>query len=207
METSNVLRNVFAPLLATAILLAAGPAFAQAQERTVAAEAEAVARPVTCPAPFSVTLDAKTPYVLTSDIGSIKNYQTSLGSPQKPDTAYLHTFVWKHERRCCQVTSAVLTVQMKALLPGQSTSSNDAGNDDISIIHAGVPVPPHNERVYTHPPVNFPFAAGQTATKVWSLSPAALGLLNANGYLTLYVEDDTMVQSATLQLSGCCLTN
>ena len=203
MKNHNVARILVAPLLGS-VLLAASPLPAQVQERAIGTEAETigVSRPVACPAPFSVTLDAKTPYVLTSDIGSITNYQTSLGYT-KPDKAYLHTFVWKHERRCCQVTSATMTVVMKAIQSGQSTTSSDAGNDNISIIHAGVPIPPYNERVFSH----WPFPAGQTATKTWTLNPAALGLLNTNGYLTLYVEDDTSVTSATLQLTGCCLTN
>lgn len=203
MKNQNVAR-IFSALLLGALLLAASPIFAQAQERAIGTEAETigVTRPVACPAPFSVTLDAKTPYVLPSDIGSITNYQTSLGYT-KPDKAYVHTFVWKHERRCCQVTSATMTVVLKAIQSGQSTNSSDAGNDNIAIIHAGVPIPPYSERVFSH----WPFSAGQTVTKSWNLNPAALSILNANGYLTLYVEDDTSVTSATLQLTGCCLTN
>jgi hypothetical protein len=197
---------VFALLLAAAALLTAGPVLAQAQERAVEGEAQAVAlpRPAACPAPFSVTLNANAPYVLPSDVPRGVNYQTSLNYTQ-PDKAYLHTFVWKHEQKCCQVTSAVLTVKMKALLPGQAANSSDAGNDDISIVHAGQVVQPYNERIYNG--INRPFPAGQTATKVWNLNPTALGILNSTGTLTFYVEDDTSVLSATLQLTGCCLTN
>jgi hypothetical protein len=206
MKNQNVARRFFAPLLAAAILLAVGPISAQVQERAVGGEVQTtiVPRPAACPAPFSVTLDARTPYVLTSDIGSITNYQTSLNYT-KPDKAYLHTFVWKHEHRCCQVTSATMTVVMKAILPGAAINSPDAGNDDISIIHAGVTVPPFSDRIYNG--ITRPFPAGQTATKTWTLNPAALALLNTNGDLTAYVQDDTSVTSATLQLSGCCLTN
>ncbi|HEX3555078.1 MAG TPA: hypothetical protein VIA62_17785 [Thermoanaerobaculia bacterium] len=206
MKTRNVVRILFAPLLIAAALLGAGPAFAQAQERAVPVEAEAVAlaRPAVCPAPFNVTLNANTPYVLPSDVPHGVNYQTSLNYTGA-DKAYLHTFVWKHEQRCCQVTSAILTVHMKANLPGQSNS--DASNDDISIVHAGQVVQPYNERVYNGTGIPHPFPAGQTATKTWTLNPTALGILNSTGMLTFYVEDDTSVTSATLQLSGCCLTN
>lgn len=204
MRNKTFVRNVFAPLLAAAILLTAGPILAQVQERTVSTDAEAIVpRPVACPAPFSVTLNANTPYVLPSDVPSGANYQTSLNYTGA-DKSYFHTFVWKHERRCCQVTSAVLTVHMKANQPGQSNTSSDAGNDNITLWHAGQVVQPYNERIYGPP---YPFPAGQTATKVWNLNATALGILNSSGALTFGVEDDTSVTSATLQLTGCCLTN
>lgn len=199
--------NIFALPLIAAALLTTGSALAQGAAREIArptsAEAVAIPRPVACPAPFNVMLNANMPYVLPSDVPTGVNYQTSLNYTGI-DKAYLHTFVWKHGHRCCQVTSAVLTVHLKANAGGQSNSSSDAGNDDISIVHAGQTVQPHNERIYTGP---YPFQAGQTATKTWSLGPAALGVLNSTGTLTLYVQDDTSVLSADLKLTGCCLTN
>lgn len=198
-------RSILALPLAAAALLGAAPLLAQAQERAVAGEAETLpVRPAACPAPFSVTLNANTPYVLPSDVPRGVNYQTGLNYTQ-PDKAYLHTFVWKHEQRCCQITSALLTVKMKALQPGQSNTSSDAGNDNISIVHGGQVVQPYNERIYNG--INHPFPIGQMATKIWNLNAAALGTLNSTGTLTFYVEDDTSVLSATLQLTGCCLTN
>lgn len=206
MRNQTVVRNVFALLLAAAMLLGAAPLLAQAQERAVATEAQAIVLPgpSTCPAPFSVTLNANTPNVLVSDVPRGANYQTSLNYTQ-PDKGYVHTFVWKHEQRCCQVTGAVLTVKMKALQPGQSNSSSDAGNDNIAIVHGGQVVQPFNERIYNG--INHPFPAGQLATKTWTLNGAALGILNSTGTLTFYVEDDTSVLSAELKLTGCCLTN
>ena len=196
--------NVFTLLLAAAVLPGAAPLLAQAQERAIAVEAETLpVRPAACPAPFMVTLNANTPNALASDVPRGVNYQTSLNYTQ-PDKAYIHTFVWRHEQKCCQVTGAMLTVKMKALLPGQAANSSDAGNDDIAIVHAGQVVQPFNERIYNGPR---PFPAGQMATKNWTLNPAALGILNSTGTLTLYVEDDTSVISAELKLTGCCLTN
>jgi len=200
--------NVFTLPLTAAILLTAGSALAQEapQERPRPVASEAVALPgrAACPAPFSVTLNANTPYVLPSDLPRDANYQTSLGYTGA-DKSYFHTFVWKHEHRCCQITSAVLTVKMKALQPGQSNTSSDAGNDNITLWHAGQVVQPYNERIYNGLP--HPFPAGQLATKTWTLNATALGILNSTGALTFGVEDDTSVTSATLQLTGCCLTN
>ena len=204
MKNQPVTRNVFALLLAAAILLTVVPLLAQEEKRAVAGGGiPDIVRPVACPAPFSVTLNANTPYVLPSDLPSGANYQTSLNYTGA-DKSYFHTFVWKHERRCCQVTSAVLTVHMKANQPGQSNTSSDAGNDNITLWHAGQVVQPYNERIYGPP---YPFPAGQTATMVWNLNATALGILNSSGALTFGVEDDTSVTSATLQLTGCCLTN
>jgi hypothetical protein len=211
MRNQTVASKIFAPLLAAVILLTAGSVFAQEKKRAVGGGGiPDIVRPATCPQTSSVTLDATTGYVLTSDIGSIHNYTTQLNwglhlNHPTGDKGYLHTFVWKHGHRCCQVVSGVMKVQMTALQAGTNpTSSQDAGNDNISIIHQGLPIPPYNERIYTNLP---PFQAGQTVTKSWTLNPAALHLLNTTGHLTLYVEDDTSVTSATLQLTICCLTD
>src|SRR5213079_1714432 len=93
---------------------------------------------------------------------------------------------------------------MKSNGPGQSQNSADAGNDGIAIMHAGVVVAPYNEAVYSG--ISRPFGVGQVAIKTWNLTGAALSNLNASGYLSFAVQDDTSVQSATLQLWGCCLT-
>ena len=213
MRNQTIARNVFAPLLAAAILLIAGPGLAQEEKRTVVGGGGGtgdIVHPATCPSTSSVTLDANTPYVLTSDIGSIHNYTTQLNwglhlNHPTGDKGYLHTFVWSRGHRCCQVVSGVMKVQMTALQAGTNPpGGNDAGNDNISIIHQGLPIPPYNERIYTNLP---PFQAGQTVTKPWTLNAAALHLLNTTGHLTLYVEDDTSVTSATLQLTICCLTD
>ncbi|HEX9941917.1 MAG TPA: hypothetical protein VGG03_07875 [Thermoanaerobaculia bacterium] len=196
---------VFTPLLAAAILLTAGSVLAQEQAREIATtEPAAIALPAQpCPAPINMTLTATTPNVFNGDFAAAQlanqvglNYSGS-------DKHFLHTFQWRPQHRCCQITKAVLTVRMKANQGGQSASSADAGNDGIAVIHLGAVVPPYNERVYS----NWPFSAGQPASKTWNLTGAALANINANNRLSIYVQDDTMVQSATLQLNGCCLTN
>jgi hypothetical protein len=154
-----------------------------------------------CPAPFSITLDANIPFVENSDFNAVHlaNYQTALGFTGK-DKGYLHTFIWKPQAKCCQVTKAVLTVKLKANQSGTANGAN-AGNDTISIIHAGASVAPYSEKVYS----SWPFPAGQTAVKTWNLTGAALTIINTSKRLSFGVQDDTMVESATLQLSGCCL--
>lgn len=160
-----------------------------------------------CPNPIAVTLTATNPTTFDSGDFSLGQqnapHMSGLGDPAQ-DKNFLYTFKWKRPSRCCQITRAVLTVKMKANLPGYSTTSADAGNDGIAIMYQGNVVPPHNEAVYLGIPR--PFPKGQPASKSWTLSPAALANLNASGQLSFAVQDETSVVSATLQLWGCCLT-
>ena len=109
------------------------------------------------------------------------------------------------EERCCQITKAILTVNMKSNQRGQSKTSSDAGNDQIAIMSNGNPVSPFNELVYSPPPA-WSFNMNQPATKSWPLNQTALDKINAFGRLSFGVGDDTRVESATLQLWGCCLS-
>ena len=169
------------------------------QQDNIAAE---LTEKIPCPAPFSITLDAKIPNVVSTDFSPahLTNHQEALGYTGT-NKIYLHTFVWKPNSKCCQVTKAVLTVKLKANQKGTSATSPDAGNDTISVIHAGAGVAPYSEKVYS----SWPFPAGQTAVKTWNLTGAALLNINTGHLLSFAVQDDTMVESATLQLSGCCL--
>ena len=156
-----------------------------------------------CPRPIALTLTASTPNVVNSDFSA-----TQLGAPRAwlndpaINKSFLYTFQYAKDERCCEVTSAILTVKMKANQGGQSKTSADAGNDGIAVMYLGSSVPPFSQLVYSP----WPFNAGQTATKTWNLTGAALAHLNATHRLSIYVQDDTMVQSATLQISGCCLS-
>jgi len=201
---------VFALLLAATTLLTAGSVLAQGRVVNPAAveSAEVDVRPpaCACPAPINLTLNANAPNVFPGDFlpGQLSTSQTALNYTGT-DRHYVHTFQWKREHCNCQITDAWLTVQMQANQGGDSPTSSDAGNDNIAVMALGVVV--LNERVYVHPPVTFPFSAGQTATKTWHLTGLALAMINANNRLSFDVEDDTMVKSATLRLTGCCLTN
>ncbi|MDP4198158.1 MAG: hypothetical protein Q8922_01865 [Bacteroidota bacterium] len=117
------------------------------------------------------------------------------------DKFFLCTFKWTPPGHCCKITRAILTVNLKANVPGVSLKDSMAGNDTIGIVRNGVSVPGYSETVYTH----WPFAAGQPSIKTWTLDPAELAHMNTDHRLSFNVQDDTMVQSATLELWGCCL--
>ena len=178
---------------------------AVAQERRIQGANE-VALPVreACPNPRAWTLNATTPNVFNADFsaGMLAPPRAFLNDPLG-DKRFVYTFQWRSEQRCCEITGAVLTVKMKANQDGTSYTSSDAGNDGIAIVHLGSVVQPFSEPVYTTPPS---FNAGQPSVKTWQLSGAALNNLKANGRLSIYVQDDTMVESATLQIRGCCLS-
>jgi hypothetical protein len=198
MKIQTARRYFFGTAVMATLLLAVSAA---AQERRIQGANE-VALPVreACPNPRAWTLNATTPNVFTADFNA-----TQLGLPRAflgdpaPNKAFLYTFQWKSDQRCCEITSAVLTVKMKANQSCTSLTSPDAGNDGITIMHTGNAV--QGEAVYSPP-----CGAGQPAVKTWNLQGAALNNLKANGRLSLYVQDDTMVESATLQIYGCCLS-
>jgi hypothetical protein len=160
-----------------------------------------------CPRPVTLTLTAANPMTfVASDFNPQQVAQAHMSGfgDTAIDKNFLYTFQWRKEGQCCQITKAVLTVNMRSNGPGQSSSSADAGNDGIALMHAGAVVAPYNEAVYSNVPK--PFVAGQLATKTWVLTGAALNNLNASGLISFAVQDDTSVVSATLQISGCCLS-
>ena len=158
-----------------------------------------------CPKPISFTLAANNPatfdptHFSQAQVGAL--HMTTLGDASV-NKNFLYTFKWKRTGECCQITKAILTVNMKANQAG-STTGSDAGNDGIAIMYQGNVVAPYNEAVYSN--VTKPFNGGQPATKSWTLTGAALANLNQSGTLSFSVQDDTQVVSATLQVWGCCL--
>lgn len=154
-----------------------------------------------CPNPISnVTINVGTPN--QTDFSAVQWGASRAGlNDSGRDKHFLGTFPWRPPSKCCQITRATLTVTMKANSAGSSATSSDAGNDAIHVMNAGSPVPPYSGAVYT----SWPFKAGQPATKTWNLTGAALTKIENGGGLSFLVQDDTMVQSATLVLGGCCL--
>lgn len=219
MQRQTLRRHLAHSLLVASLMLAAVPVTPQErQERKV--PGDAVAIPIgqnSCPNPVSLTLTATTPYVENSDFNA-----TQLGAPRAwlndpaSNKSFLYTFRWNQDLRCCEITRAVLTVRMKSNQGGTSGTSPDAGNDGIAIMHTGNVVPPYSQAVYmpsvasppvaSSPAVTYPFPVGQPSVKTWTLQGQALANLNANRRLSIYVQDDTTVQSATLQIWGCCLS-
>lgn len=168
-----------------------------------------------CPRPIALTLTAGTPYVDKADFtpDQLKGNIAGLGNLVS-NKSFLHTFQWKQDERCCEITRAVLTVKMKSNQPGYSLSDNQAGNDGIAIMHAQAAVQPYSQAVYGGfpgpvsgaPAVTYPFPVGQPSVKTWTLTGQALQNLKTNRRLSIYVQDDTTIESATLQIWGCCLS-
>lgn len=179
--------------------LAASPA--KAQDRITGPKAEVPMARGNCPKPIAVTLTATTPTVVNADFSAAQ-----LGAPRAwlndpaPNKSFLYTFQWSKAEGCCEITGAVLTVKLKANQSG-SQNGSDSGNDGIAIMHLGSVVAPFSQPVYS----SWPFNPGLSITKTWTLTGAALNNLNANHRLSIYVQDDTRVESATLQIPGCCV--
>ena len=126
-----------------------------------------------CPHPIALTLTAKNPtsFVAADFAPTQVNAQHMTGlADTSINKNFLYTFQWKREQRCCQITKAVLTVKMKANQGGQSSTSADAGNDGIAIMHLGNVVAPYNEAIYSNAPK--PFVVATPVSKSWTLNPA-----------------------------------
>jgi len=190
--------------LLAGLALTAAPVRPQEQERKIAPQEVPAIVKGECPSPVAVTLTATTPNVFNADFtpGQLAAPRAWLNDPSY-DKHFLYTFVFRREERCCQISKAVLTVKMKANLPGSPGGAN-AINDSISIVHLGSAVPPFSQVVFTPPPTTFP--VGHPSVKQWTLTGAALANLNAYRRLSIRIQDDAKVESTTLQLWGCCLS-
>ncbi len=149
-----------------------------------------------CKPPITLNLAASTPYAHQPDFSSVawSNHVQTLGY-SGINKFYLHTFKW--ERKCGQIKSATLTVNLKANSAGASATSSDAGNDTMAAMYNGVSVAGTSGPLYsTHP-----FPAGTLVTKTFNLSAAALANMNLDNRLSFNVQDDTSVVSATLVLT------
>ena len=200
MATKALARYVSPLLLTVAILLTAGSGLAQEERRAP------VPGPLPCPEPWSqtITLNQSTaPYAAQADFAPPQwNAPRAVLNDPGIDKHFLHTFRWEEPHKCCQITGAQLTVNMRANQAGASHSSSDAGNDGIVVMNGGSVLAGLSAAVYP----NTPFAKGFQVTKTWSLPAAALTVIDQNHRLSFDVQDDTAVLSATLQLNGCCLS-
>lgn len=199
MKVQKSKRNAFFAMLVATFLF--GTISGMAQRRI---PVEEIALPIkgNCPNPIAITLNATSPNVVNADFtpAMLAAPRSFLNDPA-PNKSFLYTFQWKRPQRCCEITRAVLTVKMKSNQPGQSKTSADAGNDGFALMHLGAAIPGYSG-LYT----SWPFNVGQPVTKTLNLTGAALSYLNSHGTVSIYVQDDTMVLSASLQISGCCLT-
>lgn len=201
MQSQTQKRYLTYLLLVASLTLSAASASPQERRAQPNDEHSIIQSP--CPRPIALTLTAATPNVFNSDFtpAQLAAPRAWLNDPAI-NKHFLYTFQLPLEGRCCEIRQAVLTVKMRSNSTGMLQTSSDAGNDGINIMHNGSSAPPYSQSVYS----SWPFGSGQPVTKQWTLSGVALSNINANRRLSIDVQDDTMVQSATLRISGCCLT-
>src|SRR5262249_10774372 len=115
----NRTSTLFFPLPVLVAVFALTVSSALAQRKTVPAD-ELQPRPG-CPSPVVVTLTAGSPNVVNADFTPAQlALPRAVLNETAPNKAFLYTFQWKRDERCCEITKAVLTVKMKALQGGQS---------------------------------------------------------------------------------------
>jgi hypothetical protein len=166
-------------------------------------------REVLCPHPATLQLQATaTPSVNVQDFPNPLPTGQGIGVLNQAAINHIfrYTFNWKvPEKMCCQITKGRLVVKLKWNGPAGPSS---AGNDSISIVHGGASVP--NQGGYIWGP-NFATPHGGNTippspkTIVIDLLQASLSNVNNDNRLSFAVQDDTTVESAVLELSGCCL--
>lgn len=198
---SKTQKRYLAYLLLLAVF-ALSAASASSQERRPLPNNEGPITNAACPKTIALTLTANPATVVPGDFSSAQlAAQVGFNYPGA-NKHVLGIFAWKTEYRCCQITRAVLTVKVKAIQGGQNSTSPDAGNDGIAIMQApGVAL--QSQPLYS--PSQYPVIAGQVYTTQVILNAAALNNLSIFGQTSFAVQDDSSVQSATLQLWGCCL--
>lgn len=165
------------------------------------ATAQDAGRPMLCPNPTYETINMTTPTPVTTDFRADMLAIVRAGvNDSAPNKFFLHTFQWKPPM-CCKIMSATMTIVMRANQPSTAATSSDSGNDSMGVMASGVAFPGLNGPVYTA----FPVAMDQSTTRVYNMTPAAIAAMNANNQLSFYVQDDTRVLSAQLNISRCCV--
>ena len=106
---------------------------------------------------------------------------------------FADTIRFPMDKQCCAWTKGTLTIEVKALQSGPSTSTSV--NDGVTVFSNKLVVPPQVT------PWTTTVTAGQTKTLMWNLPASALAL----GKISFYVEDDTAVVWAHLHVEGCCI--
>lgn len=175
--------------------------------RTGEAQEERSAQPGTiiptdaCPRGFqqqSINLTAPPPTAATPYLPDFPSTCSAGWEPNfggnMANKCFRHTFTWKAPGSGCSCLSGVLTVNYKALQGGPANSSTSA-NDDIVLYSGGSPVPGTSQRLFSGA-----VTTGQTGTKTIRLT---CDMLKTNR-LSVFVEDDTSVTSASLHVVYCC---
>jgi hypothetical protein len=110
------------------------------------------------------------------------------------DKQFGHTFRFNPlTKECCAMTRGTLKLHLKALVSGPGNASSV--NDGINVYVGGV-------QVAAATPWTSSVLAGATTTVPIPIAGNNL----TSGFLSVYVQDDTAVVSAELDLTGCCVT-
>jgi len=155
-----------------------------------------------CPRPFSTVIvgENSPPAPNAAAFSAIGINPTTVSGSQWNQTqvnkAFGTTFHFPAPGKdCCLMTYGVLIVKLKAL-QGGGTGSSSSWNDDI-VVFSGT----HkdgNQRIWSQ---TAPVHTGDMTQLQFPLSAQTL----QSGVVSLYVEDDTAVVSAHLELRGCCI--
>jgi hypothetical protein len=172
------------------LCLAAGAAWAQ--------EIRPSATEVTCPYPITVHLSAggsgSASPVLSEFPANIRPLiGGSVWNQTGTDKQFGHTFRFNPlTKECCAMTSGTLTVHLKALQGGPGPTS---ANDGFNVFVGGV-------QIGGQTPWTPSVVTGATTTIAIPITANHL----TSGFVSFYVQDDTAVISAELDLTGCCVT-
>lgn len=168
---------------------------------------------VPCPDPQTITQTASAPSAAVVDpsqldpaLVSPPNAEPNFGGTTY-NRVFRHTFQFKlPENKCCQCTNVTLTLKLKALLSASDPNHNtaDASNDKWYIYKNGKLCGSSSGWVYDPIPSKG-IPQGTVITKTIRVPCDCLSVSDGAGKLTLVVQDDTSVQSATMTAGGCCV--
>lgn len=199
MKIKTFARRVLSPLLAAAILLAAGSVFAQV---VTAGDGRGTDQSKSCSSfpPSQIYTISQGPASPDSsqfrpDMNALIAGGSTFGHTQV-NKSFGHTFKFRPLSECCVYTSGTLTVNIKALNSGAPGTST-AANDTVSHVGAGGATLGSNSP-WSAPPGA---VAGTLKTVTFPVTSTEI----TNGMVSFFVQDDTAVVSATLTLGG--LTN
>ena len=163
-----------------------------------AQEPRAASTPVLCPHPITVHLSGgpsgpATPILSQFPANVRPLIGGSVWNQTAADKQFGHTFRFNPmTKECCAMTSGLLTLHLKALVGGSGATS---ANDGVNVFVGGV-------QIGAQTPWTSTVVTGATRTMTFQITANNL----TSGFVSFYVEDDTAVVSAELDLTGCCIT-
>jgi len=185
------------------LTLVAGALFAQEQRQAVPGPPlYPVVPAVSCPRPISQTLTAGPPTAPTLNpadfSGALGNAVAgSTWNQTNADKGFGHSFTLPSPgKECCIWTRATLIVKVKALQAGPAGTNGVSVNDWVQLVKNGASVAGSGQQ---------PFVGGATVGQTATVTIAVPQSVLNSGVVSLYVQDDTAVQSVELRLEGCCL--